>query len=292
MTARHVIRGACHVKVLVDGGWMNVNGWTSWFKRGRGDINSADVATIRLHGNASGHVFTIRSWSPGIGANLAEIGHPLGNALSITQGKIVAKVKLGGVPLLAVRLLGAEGASGAPLLDNKGNVVGVLQQGLGGTDILGQRTSGLILGIDLASWWPNVRRDLCRAYPNGGIAGCPGSSPGPPAPAPAPSCDLAPEGSCSGFDLSNRSFAGADLDGIDFSGSDLSGSDLTNANLSGAVFEGSDLTGANLSGADLTLADLTGAHIDLSQLANAYMCQTLLPDGVTTTGCGFGVLTP
>ena len=49
--------------------------------------------------------------------------------------------------------------------------------------IFGQRTSGVLMGLDLVRWWgPRARLDLCHAYPNGGIAGCPGSNPAPPPP--------------------------------------------------------------------------------------------------------------
>ena len=78
-------------------------------------------------------------------------------------------------------MLGAEGASGSPFIDDQGRVVGLLQLGLGSKDVLGQRTSGVLVGLDLVRWWgPRARLDLCRAYPNGGIAGCPGSTPPPP----------------------------------------------------------------------------------------------------------------
>jgi len=182
MTARHVIRGACRVKVLVDGTWMRSSGITSWYTRGRGDVNTADVATIKLPSNTSGHAFTIRSWSAGVGTNLSVLGHPLGNGISLSQGHVIRKLQLAGIPMLAVRLLGAEGESGSPLVDDNGNVVGILQLGLGSKDLLGQRTSGLILGIDLPSWWSRVRQNLCHAYPNGGIQGC-ASKPPPPPPA-------------------------------------------------------------------------------------------------------------
>jgi hypothetical protein len=186
MTARHVIRGACHVKVLVDGIWMRSAGITSWYTPGRGDLNAADLATIKLPSNASGHVFTIRSWSAGVGVNLSVLGHPLGEGISLSQGHVIRKLKVAGVPVLAVRLLGAEGESGSPLVDDKGNVVGILQIGLGSKDLLGQRTSGLILGIDLPSWWSTARKGLCRAYPNGGIQGCAPKPPPPPPPPPPP----------------------------------------------------------------------------------------------------------
>jgi hypothetical protein len=84
-------------------------------------------------------------------------------------------------------MLGAEGASGSPFFDDEGRVVGVLQLGLGAKEILGQRTAGVLEGLDLVRWWgPRDRLDLCRAYPKGGIAGCPDSTPPPPPPPPPP----------------------------------------------------------------------------------------------------------
>jgi hypothetical protein len=179
MTARHVVVDSCHVRVMLDGHWLAVSSWTSWSSRGRSDYATADVATLRLAQAAPGHVFTMRSWSPKVGVNLAALGHPLGTGISLTQGHVVDKGKLAGIPTLAVRLLGAEGASGSPLVDGAGNVVGILQKGLGGKDALGQRTAGLILGIDLSSWWPTSETDLCIAYGAGGVPGC--GAPKPPA---------------------------------------------------------------------------------------------------------------
>jgi hypothetical protein len=75
-------------------------------------------------------------------------------------------------------MLGAEGASGAPFIDDAGRVVGILQQGLGSEDVLGQRTAGVLVGLDLVRWWgPRARLDLCKAYPKGGIAGCSSTKP-------------------------------------------------------------------------------------------------------------------
>jgi hypothetical protein len=182
MTARHIVAGACQLKVRIDGNWIAVDSEASWY-RGQTNIQSVDVATVRLHTSATGYIFAIRTSSVAVGANLATLGHPLGNQLSITQGPVLAKGRISGVPMLAVRLLGAEGGSGSPLVDNAGNVAGILQQGRGSKDILGQRTTGVIVGIDLPSWWPRSKRDLCHAYPAGGIPSCPSSSsPVPPIP--------------------------------------------------------------------------------------------------------------
>ena len=177
MTARHVLHGSCRVRVTVGGRRFTGQRWSYWASggsTGRGE----DLATLKLDRPASGFVFRVRPSSPPAGTNLGFVGDPLGNRLSLNQGKIIWRGKRAGIPLLAVKMLGAEGASGAPFIDDAGRVVGILQVGLGSEDVLGQRTSGVLVGLDLVRWWgPRARLDLCRAYPNGGIAGCPSAAP-------------------------------------------------------------------------------------------------------------------
>src|SRR6185312_8933337 len=85
------------------------------------------------------------------------------------------------VPLLMVRMLGAEGASGSPLVDDAGHVVAILQLGAGSKDVLGQRTAGVLLGLEFSRWGsPTLQKSLCSAYPTDGVAGC--SKPKPPPP--------------------------------------------------------------------------------------------------------------
>lgn len=173
MTARHVLVGACKVKVKLGGLWFEGKDWGFWHARKKGNSAAVDVATILLDQEAPGHVFTIRTWSMSRGAPIAMVGHPLGASQpSITQGTVLKKLTFDGIPLLANRLLVAEGSSGSPLLDAKGNVVGIAQRASLGIDLLGQLTGGVTIGIDLPSWWKNARNDLCRSYPTGGIQGC------------------------------------------------------------------------------------------------------------------------
>jgi hypothetical protein len=292
MTARHVIKGACRVKVDIANHWIEGPRWTFWHKGGRGDEVSADVATIRLASPAPGHVYSIRTSSASVGMNLTALGHPLGNDLSITQGHVYAKGQQLGIPMLAVRLLGAEGASGAPFVDDTGAVAGILQLGLGKSDALGQRTSGIVLGIDLPSWWSTVRADLCRAYPNGGVLYCSTDKavatkpPVPPQPPKSPVCTPAPNADCSGVDLSNVSFSGRDLRGANFSNADLQNADFSNANLQYAIFQHATLDGADFTNADLTSTDFSRAiGINPAAFVGVILCNTLLPDG-TTHQCG------
>jgi trypsin-like peptidase len=184
MTARHVVVDACRVRVRVSGASFHGTRWVEWSGGGT-SASAADLATIKLDRPANGYVFRVRSSRVGVGMNLGMIGYPLGNRLSLNQGRIILRRKEAGAPVMYVRMLGAEGASGAPFIDDAGRVVGVLQVGLGSKDVLGQRTSGVVAGLDLVRWWgPRARLDLCRAYPSGGIAGCPGSKP-PASPPPA-----------------------------------------------------------------------------------------------------------
>jgi Trypsin-like peptidase domain len=187
MTARHVLKGACRAKVRVDGQTFAATRWVSWYASGS-TPSVADLSTIKLNGPAiDGYLFRVRSSLPPPGTNLSMVGYPLGNRLSLNQGRLLIRGRTKGTPWIAVKMLGAEGASGSAIIDDQGRVVGILQVGLGSKDILGQRTSGVLLGLDLVRWWgPRARLDLCRAYPHGGIVGCSGASnpPAPPAPEP------------------------------------------------------------------------------------------------------------
>ena len=74
-----------------------------------------DVATLKLAQDVTGHVFEVRRRRP-VGTNLA-IGSATrwGDQVSLTQGKIILKRREGGVPIIYVNLLGAEGASGSAI---------------------------------------------------------------------------------------------------------------------------------------------------------------------------------
>lgn len=221
MTARHVVRGACRVRVHVDGATSTSTRWSYWSGGGTSQ-DAADLATIKLPTPAvGGYVFRIRASLPPLGSNLSSVGYPLNHPLSLNQGKLVSRIRAHGAPLIAVKMLGAEGGSGSPFVDDRGRVVGILQVGLGSTDVLGERTTGVLLGLDLVRWWgPRARLDLCRAYPHGGIAGCPGSSPPPPPPPPPPPAkphiqqcwaQPVPAGSYWTPDLAQTSFLGNDI---------------------------------------------------------------------------------
>jgi hypothetical protein len=181
MTARHVLKGACHTKVTVDGATYTGGRWTSWWRKTPSTRDRVDLATLKLNGESQGHLFTFRPSSPALGTNMSMLGYPLGNQLSLNQGTLVSRAYVRHVPLLMVRMLGAEGASGSPLVDDAGHVVGILQLGAGSKDAFGQRTAGVLLGLEFSKWGsPTVEKSLCAVYPTGGVAGC--SKPKPPPP--------------------------------------------------------------------------------------------------------------
>jgi hypothetical protein len=197
MTARHVVdpggaeaKLACSVKVHLDGRWVAATRINWWFRGSDPTGRGTDLATVKLARPAdpSDYIFDFRNSSAPAGTNLAMLGHPLGTEISLTQGRLLAHIRNHGVPLMAIRMLGAAGSSGSPIVDNGGHVVGVLQLGLGNGE-----TSGISLGIDLPSWWGSghkVLLTLCKAYPLGGIPSCPGTTKPPPPPPPAPAYTL------------------------------------------------------------------------------------------------------
>lgn len=192
MTARHVVHGACKARVLLNGERFQGVRWKEWSGSGA-SLAAADLATIKLdRAAADAHVFTVRSSLPPAGTNVGMAGYPLGNRLSLNQGKLIRRWKINGAPVMVVRMLGAEGASGAPYIDDLGRALGIVQVGLGSKDIIGQRTGGVQYGLDLVRWWgPRARINLCGTYPHGGIPGCGSSTPVAASP-PPPSAPASP----------------------------------------------------------------------------------------------------
>jgi hypothetical protein len=170
MTARHVVRGACSVRVIIAGRSYGASRLISWYTTGRRDLELADVATLKLSRPSPGHVFSFARKTPSHGTTIAVIGFPLGNPLSLNQGPFLGTRRIQGVPTVGVRIATARGTSGSAFLDPAGNVLGILQSGLVSPD------KGLVWGLSLVRWWgPGIVRDLCKAYPSGGVPGCKGA---------------------------------------------------------------------------------------------------------------------
>jgi S1-C subfamily serine protease len=168
MTAHNVVAGCRRVQVLVKSSrWISVTGETTW-SDARNDL---DVSTLKLAAPArSVWLFSIRPGQIPIGSYVAVLGYPLGEGVSYTNGRVVAR--LGRVVLL--RVLAAQGYSGGPIVDTDGRVVGLVNLGAGKPGALtGFDTGDNVVGYDLSSRWGAWRRSLCAAYPFGGIDDCP-----------------------------------------------------------------------------------------------------------------------
>jgi V8-like Glu-specific endopeptidase len=174
MTAWHVLDShrICSTKVTMGGRSYAAERTTSWYAGRPKTRDAVDLATVKLNRPAVGHVFGFAHAQPSRGETIATIGHPLGNPLSLSQGKFLGTRSINGVPMLGMWMLAAQGASGSPLLNASGKVIGILQQGYTRED------EGRVWGINLLrAWGPTITKDLCRTYPSGGIAACGSSSP-------------------------------------------------------------------------------------------------------------------
>jgi Trypsin-like peptidase domain len=149
MTARHVLIGACNARIHVNGKNFQARSWSAW-RGGGASVSAADISTIKLdHAAVDAHVFRIRTTLQPLGSNVGMVGYPLANRLSLNQGKIIWRGRYRGAPVMEVRMVGAEGASGAPYIDDAGRVVGIHQVGLVPRASPNVETSGHLEGLDL-----------------------------------------------------------------------------------------------------------------------------------------------
>jgi S1-C subfamily serine protease len=168
MTAHHVLAGCRAARVLVEEKrWVVVAHSTSWRDRGA----DVDVSTLKLATRIEdAWVFRLRASQVPVGAHVAALGHPLGAAVSDVNGRVVTRIS--GQHLL-LRMLGAQGMSGGPVVDGQRQVVALVNAGIGKPGFLtGAYTGDNVIAYDISSRWGSWRRTLCRAYPLGGIPGC------------------------------------------------------------------------------------------------------------------------
>jgi S1-C subfamily serine protease len=168
MTAHHVVKGCRSARVLVqEKTWVDVAHSTYWRDRGA----DVDVSTLKLARQFDGvWIFRLRPAQIPVGGKVAALGHPLGAAVSYVNGRVVGR--LAGQHLL-LRMLGAQGMSGGPIVDVQRQVVGLVNAGIGKPGFLtGAVTGDNVIAYDISSRWGSWRRTLCHAYPLGGIPGC------------------------------------------------------------------------------------------------------------------------
>jgi S1-C subfamily serine protease len=169
MTANHVVDGCSSASIhTTTGRWINARTWTGWLD-GKRDL---DVATLKLAEPADAeYIFSLRTRQIPIGGSIAVLGHPLGEGVSTINGRVIARAA---GQHLVLRALGAQGASGGPVVDSIGDVVGLVNfaYGLPGA-LTGASVSDNIFAYDISSRWGGWKRTLCRSYPQGGITDCP-----------------------------------------------------------------------------------------------------------------------
>lgn len=112
-----------------------VTGWDSY--------PAEDVAVAHLASPLSGFFFSIAPTRPDIGASVISLAYALGNPLSLNQGTVTQLGQRDGVPGIHLDLLDAGGASGGPILDAAGQVVGLVQRGYVSIDQSDQYTVNL-----------------------------------------------------------------------------------------------------------------------------------------------------
>jgi len=168
VTAHHVVAGCRAARILVEEKkWVDVAHSTYW-RDGGTDL---DVSTLKLAERFDdAWIFRLRASQVPVGGHVAALGHPLGAAVSYVNGRVVGR--LPGQHLL-LRMLGAQGMSGGPIVDGARQVVGLVNAGIGKPGFLtGDYTGDNVIAYDISSRWGSWRKTLCHAYPRGGIPGC------------------------------------------------------------------------------------------------------------------------
>lgn len=116
---------------------------------------SDDLAVAHLSAPLNGFYFAIAPKGPSVGTRVEGLGYSLGNPLSFNQGTIVSLAQINQIDYIGMNLLGGHGSSGGPILNLKGQVVGLTQGGLTNGVI------GVVLSINLALDAPGGKA-LCQ----------------------------------------------------------------------------------------------------------------------------------
>lgn len=131
MTARHVLvddQGrSCTAKALQEGTGKSSQIVRWMALRVTHSKAPTDLAIAVLGTPLTGHNFSISPTSPARGKLVIAFGYALNQPLSLNQGHVAKLVTTNKIRLLSMNLLEAGGASGGPILDTAGDVVGLTQ---------------------------------------------------------------------------------------------------------------------------------------------------------------------
>lgn len=120
-TAYHVVEGAESIEIINSAG-TKFSATSLWID---GD---SDVALLRIATKTTGPVLKGKLYANvAVGETVYAIGNPLGRFPdTITSGLVSAKRKYDGIPVIQTSAAISKGNSGGPLLDDRGNVLGIV----------------------------------------------------------------------------------------------------------------------------------------------------------------------
>lgn len=168
VTAAHVITDAQATRVIL--------GTTTHNATVVGKDDGTDVAVLRTDSALNGPALTLTERDPAVGDEVAGIGYTLGDPLSLKPGRVNGlgrKVVIDGIPrhsLIEFDAATNHGNSGGPVIDTRGDVVGIVDAGPEGEPGLRLAVSARVAGPLVRGW---IRRPRPVAPDN-----CPGL-PGP-----------------------------------------------------------------------------------------------------------------
>jgi S1-C subfamily serine protease len=162
-TVAHVVEGA--VAVALTAGSSTVSGTVVGYDAAQ------DLALVRPASQLSGHAFLFAASEAQVGTQVAALGYPLDQPLTLTTGTISGlnrKIEIAGVPRINLIQTDASlnpGNSGGPLITTAGSVVGLVDAKESGASGLGYAVDAQVAKPELASWQANP-----QAQPKGSCA--------------------------------------------------------------------------------------------------------------------------
>jgi serine protease Do len=170
-TVAHVVNESAALNLTV--GEKGAGGTTSGVVVGMN--TSADVALVRMDHPVKGHVFTMVASAPRVGQEVATIGFPEGDPMTLTRGTVsgldrtilIENVMRAG--LIETDAAINPGNSGGPLLSADGQVFGLVDAKLTEAEGIGYAVAPNIAHPLLKSWTPNTASaiSLTCANPSG-----------------------------------------------------------------------------------------------------------------------------